>query len=405
MLVQLRRWPEPTKDDTLTGILVEESQQLITKLNKLPNGFNLHSKLKRVFAQRQEMAEKQRPVDWATAESLAFATLLLDGHRVRLSGQDVERGTFSQRHAVLHDVTTNQTYMPLGNLDPNQGPIEIVNSPLSEAGVLGFEYGYSLDFPEGLIVWEAQFGDFWNVAQVIVDQFIASAEDKWNRLSGLVMLLPHGFEGQGPEHCSARLERLLMSSAEDNMQIVQPTTPAQYFHLLRRQVLRKWRKPLIVLSPKSLLRHPMVTSELKEFQEGKFRKILRDPVTPLESAQRILLCTGKIYYDLVEERQKRGLDDRVSVVRVEQLYPLRESELMAALQDASQNAQVYWVQDEPTNMGGWPYMKLHFGEALAERFRVLNRVSRSESASPSTGSLQTHKLEHRELMDAAFLGM
>ncbi len=299
--------PEPTQDLTPTGVSIKDCQQVITKLNQLPSDFQLHSKLKRVFAQRQEMADQQRPLDWATAEALAFATISLEGHRVRLSGQDVERGTFSQRHAVLHDVQDGHTYMPLGHLDPKQGFIEIVNSPLSEAGVLGFEYGYSLDFPEGLTIWEAQFGDFWNVAQVIVDQFIASAEDKWNRLSGLVMLLPHGFEGQGPEHCSARLERLLMLAAEDNMQICQPTTPAQYFHLLRRQVLRSWRKPLVVLSPKSLLRHPLVASDLKEIQDGKFKKILPDPIVPLESARKVLLCTGKIYYDLIEERQKARL--------------------------------------------------------------------------------------------------
>ena len=296
--------PEPTDDDTVTSIPVKRAAALLTMLNKIPDEFHLHPKLKRFFALRQEAAEGSRPLDWATAEAIAFASLASDGHRIRLSGQDVERGTFSQRHAVLHDVQDGHTYCPLTLLDSNLGTVEIVNSPLSEVGVLGFEYGYSLDCPEGLTIWEAQFGDFWNVAQVIVDQFIASAEDKWNRLSSLVMLLPHGFEGQGPEHCSARLERLLMLAAEDNMQICQPTTPAQYFHLLRRQMLRRWRKPLVALTPKSLLRHPMATSELPELQDGSFRKVLVDPIVPLENAKRILLCTGKIYYDLLKARSE-----------------------------------------------------------------------------------------------------
>jgi 2-oxoglutarate dehydrogenase E1 component len=397
--------PEPTNDNTITGIPIKRATSLLTKLNYVPEDFRLHPKLKRFFGLRQEMAEGSRPLDWATAEAIAFASLVTDGHCVRLSGQDVERGTFSQRHSVLHDVVDGHTYTPLALVDPKQAPIELVNSPLSEAGVLGFEYGYSLDCPEGLTIWEAQFGDFWNVAQVIVDQFIASAEDKWSRLSGLVMLLPHGFEGQGPEHCSARLERLLMLAAEDNMQICQPTTPAQYFHLLRRQIVRRWRKPLVTLTPKSLLRHPLVTSEMSELETGSFKKILLDPVTPIEAARRVLLCTGKIYYDLIEERQKRGLDGQVAVVRIEQLYPLRVPELMSALCDASGSAKLFWVQDEPTNMGAWQYIKLNYGDALAERFHRVERVSRAESASPSTGSLQTHKLEHRELMDEAFAGL
>ena len=225
------------------------------------------------MAQRREMAEGTHPLDWASAEAAAFASLLVDGHPIRMTGQDCQRGTFSQRHAVLHDTKDGSTYTPLANLSPDQAVLELYNSPLSEAGVLGFEYGYSLDSPDGLVVWEAQFGDFWNCAQVIVDQFIASAEDKWNRLSGLVMLLPHGFEGQGPEHCSARVERFLAMAAEHNIQVCQPTTPAQYFHLLRRQVIRKWRKPLVVLSPKSLLRHPRVISPLAEMTDGSLSLI------------------------------------------------------------------------------------------------------------------------------------
>jgi 2-oxoglutarate dehydrogenase E1 component len=393
--------PEPAEDRTASGISPATSRDLLSRLNRLPSDFQLHAKLKRTFSQRQEMAEGSKPLDWATAELLAISSLAMEGHRVRFSGQDAERGTFSQRHAVVHDINDGHRYTPIALLDPKQAPVEIVNSPLCESGVLGFEYGYSLDCPDGLVIWEAQFGDFWNVAQVIVDQFITSAEDKWKRLSGLVMLLPHGFEGQGPEHCSARLERLLMLSAEDNIQICQPTTPAQHFHLLRRQVLRKWRKPLVVLTPKSLLRHPLVASPLEELDAGSFKKILLDPVAPLEGARRVLLCTGKIYYDLVEERQKRGLDSQVSIVRIEQLYPLREQELLGALQHLPQRADLFWVQDEPTNMGAWQYMKVHFGEALAERGHRLRRLSRVESASPSTGSLQTHKLEQKELLDSA----
>jgi 2-oxoglutarate dehydrogenase E1 component len=346
------------------------------------------------------MAEGKRPLDWASAEAAAFATLLADGHPIRLTGQDCQRGTFSQRHAVLHDTKTGELYTPLCNLNVDQATFEIHNSPLSEAGVLGFEYGYSLDRPDGLVAWEAQFGDFWNCAQVIVDQFIASAEDKWNRLSGLVMLLPHGFEGQGPEHCSARVERFLAMSAEHNIQVCQPTTPAQYFHLLRRQVIRNWRKPLIVLTPKSLLRHPVVLSPLEELAAGSFQKILGDDQVPLTDCRRLLLCTGKVYYDLIEARENLGISG-VSIMRIEQLYPLSVDELSASLKGLAEGTELFWVQDEPTNMGAWPYIKLNFGDQLCERVK-LRRVSRVESASPSTGSMAAHKLEQSELIDEAF---
>src|SRR5699024_4280273 len=259
--------------------------------------FNIHPKLKRLLKFKKEMVSGQRPLDWATAESLAFASLATSGHRVRLSGQDAQRGTFSQRHSVLHDFEDGHTYCPLEHLESDQAPVDIYNSPLSEAGVLGFDYGFSLDYPSGLVIWEAQFGDFANAGQVIFDQFISSAEDKWRRLSGLVMLLPHGFEGQGPEHSSARIERFLSMVAEDNMQIVYPTTPAQYFHVLRRQVVRKWRKPLVVMSPKSLLRHPRVVSTFDNLATGKFQRIIPDQQEkPARKMSRILLCSGKIYY-------------------------------------------------------------------------------------------------------------
>ncbi len=395
--------PEPTGPPVDTNCDPETLSQLLDQLTRLPAGFSANKKLKRPMQQRRSMAAGKTPLDWGTAEAAAFASLLVAGRTVRLTGQDVERGTFSHRHAVLHDMNNGETYTPLNHLREGQAKLEIVNSPLSEAGVLGFEYGYSLDHPDGLVAWEAQFGDFWNVAQVIVDQFIASAEDKWNRLSGLVMLLPHGFEGQGPEHCSARVERFLMMSAEHNIQVAQPTTPAQYFHLLRRQVLSPWRKPLVVLTPKSLLRHPAVVSPMSEFTHGKFRKVLGDPDVSGQRVERTLLCTGKVYYELLEARAERKIN-HVRIVRIEQLYPLDPKVLMEALEGAPQGSEVMWVQEEPSNMGAWTYIKLYFGDAISEKY-VFTKASRPESASPSTGSMAAHKLEQRDLIDAAFHGL
>ena len=395
--------PEPieptdtTFDETRLGELVDAA-------TRLPEEFSAHKKLKRLIANRRSMAAGEKPFDWATAELTAFATLLSGGHAIRLTGQDCQRGTFSQRHAVQHDVKTGEIYMPLEHLSSNQARVELHNSPLSEAGVLGFEWGYSLDSPNDLVLWEAQFGDFWNCAQVIVDQFIASAEDKWNRLSGLVMLLPHGFEGQGPEHCSARVERFLAMTAEQNIQVCQPTTPAQYFHLLRRQVIRKWRKPLIVLTPKSLLRHPEVVSDRKELAEGKFQRVLRDQDVDLSKVRRVMLCTGKIYYDLKKSRQERQRDD-VALIRIEQLYPLENDELIAALNGVPPGAEIFFVQDEPLNMGSWPYLKLNYGDAFTSAGWPLTPITRAESASPSTGSMAAHLLEQKELIEAAFEGL
>ena len=390
---------EPT-EETDTTIDTKTLGDLLDRLTRLPEDFSSNKKLKRPMTQRREMATGKRSLDWAAAEVAAFASLLTAGHPIRMTGQDSERGTFSHRHAVLHDVKTGDTYTPLKNLSPDQASLELYNSPLSEAGVLGFEYGYSLDNPNGLTIWEAQFGDFWNCAQVIVDQFIASAEDKWNRLSGLVMLLPHGFEGQGPEHCSARIERFLAMAAEDNIQVVQPTTPAQYFHVLRRQVLRKWRKPLIVLTPKSLLRHPKCISPLEITATGSFKKILSDRKVKLEKAKRLIFCTGKVYYDLMAARTAKKAKN-VAIMRVEQLYPLEIYELMAAMKGLPDGTDVVWVQEEPTNMGAWPYLKLHFVDELSGKYDV-HCVSRAESASPSTGSMGAHKLEQAELLDQAF---
>ncbi len=340
-----------------TAVAPETLRELCEKLAAVPAGFQPHPKIRALLEARQRMAHGELALDWAAGEALAYASLAVQGVRLRLTGQDSQRGTFSHRHAVLHDAANGRAWMPLANLELGQAPVEIHNSPLSEPGVLGFEYGYSLDCPEGLTIWEAQFGDFNNVAQVIIDQFLVSAEDKWRRLSGLVLLLPHGFEGQGPEHSSARLERFLMQCADDNIQVVDLTTPAQLFHCLRRQVLRKLRKPLIVMSPKSLLRHPRAVSTLAELSEGSFRRILPDAWKPSGSrprarVERVLACTGKLYYELEEQREKLGRDD-VAILRFEQLYPLPEARIAEALAPYAPATPVVWVQEEPENMGAW----------------------------------------------------
>lgn len=384
-------------DDPETGVARDTLVTLLQNLTRTPTGFHLHKKLKRIVERRQKMAEGNAALDWSTAEALAIATLAVEGHPVRISGQDTARGTFSQRHAVLHDVDDGGTYAIFQHLADDQAAVDVINSPLSEAGVLGFEYGYSLDYPEALVAWEAQYGDFANAAQVIQDQFLASAEDKWHRLSGLVLLLPHAFEGSGPEHSSARLERFLNLAAEDNLQIVYPTTPAQYYHVLRRQVKQRWRKPLVVLTPKSLLRHSQVVSPLEELTAGRFQRVIPD--LPDSEMQRILLCSGKVYYDLLEYREANDHDD-VAIVRVEQLYPRCENELQAALEPFSGEVPVVWVQEEPHNMGAWRFLHFHYcDEIYGHPFRV---VSRAESASPATGSKASHKLEQQELVSQAF---
>jgi 2-oxoglutarate dehydrogenase E1 component len=395
---------EPANDQPQTAIDLEVAQSLMTELASYPEGFSINRKLKRFMDLRMEMAQGARGLDWAAGEALAMGSLLYEGHPVRLSGQDCERGTFSQRHSVLHDTVTGETYTPLATLAADKARLDIINSPLCEAGVLGFEYGYSLDCPEGLVAWEAQFGDFWNVAQVIVDQFITSAEDKWGRLSHLTLLLPHGFEGAGPEHCSARLERFLLLTAEDNIQVSQPSTPAQYYHLLRRQAKRRWSKPLVVLTPKSLLRHPAVVSPLDEFTTGTFKKILPDTRSSQENTKRILLCSGKIYYELAEKREQLAVEN-VAVIRIEQFYPLLESVILDALSPYNRGCDLVWVQEEPTNMGAWQFMKMRFGDCLSDNGFKLRRISRVESASPSTGSASAHKLEQDELLDEAFAGI
>jgi 2-oxoglutarate dehydrogenase E1 component len=391
--------PEPTDDNFQTGVAREKLASILESLSRVPETFHPHPKLKKFLQARAQMATGEVPLDWAAAEALAFASLTAEDYRIRLSGQDSERGTFSHRHAVLHDYETGEKYLSLKNL-PHRGSIEIVNSPLSETGVLGFEYGFSLDCPRALVLWEAQFGDFWNVAQPIVDQFIASGEDKWQQLSGLVLLLPHGFEGAGPEHSSARLERFLWLAAEDNIQVIYPTTPAQYFHCLRRQALRAWRKPLAMMTPKSLLRHPKAVSSLDDLTQGRFQRILPDTTVSGDTVKRILLCTGKIYYDLVEHREETKRND-VSIIRVEQLYPLRHASLDRALQAYSPGTPAFWVQEEPANMGAWNFMQIHFGQKLFERF-PLEGIARPVSATPATGSAKRHKQEQTEIIQRAF---
>ncbi|MEX2534316.1 MAG: 2-oxoglutarate dehydrogenase E1 component [Trueperaceae bacterium] len=385
--------------DVDTGLPREEMELLLTRLAQLPEDFEANPKILRSLKLREEMARGERPLDWAAAEALALGSLASAGFRIRLTGQDSERGTFSHRHTVLHDARGGRTYVPLQHVSDGQAPVKIYNSPLSETGVLGFEYGYSLDWPDALVIWEAQYGDFNNAAQVIIDQFIASAEDKWRRLSGLVMLLPHGFEGSGPEHSSARLERFLQLCAEDNMQIVNPTTPVQYFHLLRRQAVRPYRKPLVVMSPKSLLRHPKSISDLAEFGEGRFERVLADSATNTAEATRVLLCSGKLYYELLAEREEKGRKD-VALVRLEQLYPTPNDQLESVLSSYGSDVEIVWVQEEPENMGAWRYLRIHWGSQLYGR--PFWGVSRPASASPATGSASSHRIEQAELIRAAF---
>jgi 2-oxoglutarate dehydrogenase E1 component len=393
-------------DNTVPEVPTSVTRELVTEvghvLTTFPPPFTVHPKLKKLIVEaRAHMAAGEKPIDWGMGEALAFGTLLAQGIRVRASGQDCRRGTFSHRHAVFFDHETGREYTPLAHLRDRQGTFEIRDSPLSEAGVLGFEYGYSLDMPDGLVVWEAQFGDFVNAAQVIIDQFLCSSEAKWNRVSGLTLLLPHGMEGQGPEHSSARLERFLNLCVQDNMQVCNLTTPAQYFHALRRQVLRPYRKPLVIMSPKSLLRHPMATSSLSDFTDGGFRHIIPDAmVRDPKAIRRVLLCTGKVYYDLVAAREERGLQD-VAILRIEQLYPLRKDELLEALSGFSDGTPVVWVQEEPKNMGAWPYINRELPGLLAGTF-PWSSACRPLSASPATGSANRHKREQARLMDEAF---
>jgi len=392
--------PEPGGPPVLTGVDRGRLTEIMTALGTHPDDFTPHRKIERLLEQRRAIASGEKPVDWAAAEALALGSLAREGHPVRLGGQDTQRGTFSHRHSVLHDTTDGRTFAPLRHLAPDQAEVETINSPLSEVAVLGFDYGYSLTYPEALVMWEAQFGDFGNVAQPIIDQFITSAEGKWGMLSGLVLLLPHGFEGMGPEHSSARLERFLQLAAEDNLQIANPTTPAQMFHLLRRQVWRHWRKPLVVMTPKSLLRHPECVSDLEDLTDGFFHPVLDDPdVADPGLVTRTLLCCGKIYFDLKAERARLKRDD-VAIVRLEQPYPLPASALAGVLGRYPQDSDLIWVQEEPANMGVWPYLRYRFGERLLGH--RLHGVCRPEAPSPATGSAASHRLELCLLLEQVF---
>ena len=380
-----------------TAVERERLVEIARRITTPPPDFHVHPKVKKGLAERMDMAVGKRPLDWGMAEALSFGALLWDQVLVRLAGQDSRRGTFNQRHAVLFDTETGAEWVPLRHVRPGQVRFDVYDTVLSEAAALGFEYGFSRDYPDALVCWEAQFGDFANGAQVIIDQFVSAAEDKWDLLSGLVMLLPHGYEGQGPEHSSARLERFLQLAGEDNMQICQPSTAAQYFHLLRRQALRRWRKPLVVLTPKSMLRAPAACSSLDELTEGRFQTVLAD--LPEGEAQRILVCSGKIAHLLAAERAERK-DAGTAILRLEQLYPFPEQELLEQLKRLPSARELVWVQEEPANMGALAYVRPQL-ERLAGERRV-QTVKRMESASPATGSAKAHALEQEAILELAF---
>ena len=395
----IREAPEDAETKVPRAVL----ERVAAAMTEVPPGFTPHPKIERLLEQRAEMGKGTRSLDWGMAELLAYGTLLDQRVNVRMSGQDCTRGTFSHRHAIITDVKTGREHLVLGQLHHDQGLCRMYDSPLSEAGVLGFEFGYSLDYPDALVMWEAQFGDFANGAQVIIDQFITSSEDKWKRLSGLVLLLPHGYEGQGPEHSSARLERYLQNCAEHNIQVAQPTTPAQMYHLLRGQVLRRLRKPLIVMTPKSLLRLPAAVSSLDELANGKFQRVIADTEVPADKVTRVLMCTGKIYYELVEERAKRK-DETVAIVRIEKLYPWWPHLIASALLPFPKLKECFWVQDEPSNMGALTFVTPRIEAVLRtlERKVKYDCVTRVESASPATGSHKAHVIEQLQILKQAF---
>ena len=396
-----------------TGVEVAVLKEIGEKVTRVPDGFRLHRTIRRFLDARAKSIESGTGIDWATGEALAFCSLLRDGRPVRFSGQDTERGTFSQRHAVLIDQQNEDRYTPFNHIAEAQARFEIINSMLSEEAVVGFEYGYSLAEPNALTVWEAQFGDFANGAQVVIDQFISSGERKWLRMSGLVMLLPHGYEGQGPEHSSARLERFLQLCAEDNMQVANCTTPANYFHVLRRQLKRDIRKPLILMTPKSLLRHRRAVSRLDEMGTGTtFHRLLWDDaqlmpdekikLVPDEKIRRVVMCSGKVYFDLYEEREKRGIDD-VYLLRIEQLYPVP---LKALVQELGRfpKAQHMWCQEEPRNMGAYTFMEPYLEwvlDQIGSKSRQPAYAGRLAAAAPATGQMSQHLKQLQTLLDDA----
>ncbi len=382
-----------------TGLSGDELQKLSEGVTSYPPDFNIHPKVQKLLEQRREMGEGKKPLDYGMAEALAFGSLVKAGVPVRLSGQDSKRGTFNQRHAVLIDTENENEYLPLAHLAPNQAWIEIYSSELSEAAVMGFEYGFARDYPEALVMWEAQFGDFANGAQIIIDQFIVAGEDKWDLLSGVVLLLPHGHEGQGPEHSSARIERYLQLCARDNMQVCQPSNAAQYFHLLRRQALRKWRKPLIVFTPKSMLRHPEAVSPLSDLSKPRFETVVPD--REVQNPERVLLCSGKIGHELKMERRRRR-DDSTAILFLDQIYPFPENDLETVLGRYSNAREFVWVQEEPANMGALSFVEPRLHRLLGPGVRTIKRAA---SATPATGSHKAHELEQKTLLNMAFTPM
>jgi 2-oxoglutarate dehydrogenase E1 component len=386
-----------------TGVAREKLGEITDALVRVPDGFHVHPKIAKLLEQRAEMGHGKRPVDYGFAEALALGSIVLEGNPVRLTGQDSQRGTFNQRHAVLVDTETEEEYVSLAHLAPNLANgrpfVEIANSPLSEAGCLGFEYGFSRDYPEALVLWEAQFGDFVNGAQVIIDQFISAGEDKWDLPSGVVLLLPHGYEGQGPEHSSARIERFMQLAGEENMQIAQPSTAAQYFHLLRRQVRRPWRKPLVVFTPKSMLRHPDASSGIDDFTQPRFLPVV--PEREIREAKRILIASGKVGHELRAERRRRK-DISTAILFLDQLYPLPRPEILAAIEEHPNAREVVWVQEEPKNMGALFWVVPRIAQLILSKGLKMRSIKRSPSASPATGSAKAHELEQKTLLSLAF---
>jgi 2-oxoglutarate dehydrogenase E1 component len=383
-------------DPVETGVKRETLIALSEKLNRVPEDFSLNPKLKRLLKKRQQSVETAEGIDWATAESLAFATLLTEGAPIRLSGQDSGRGTFSQRHSVLFDIQSEKRFVPLSALDPKQAPFYVYDSLLSEAGVLGFEYGYSIAQPAGLVLWEAQFGDFVNNAQAIIDLFIASGESKWQRLSGLALLLPHGYEGLGPEHSSARPERFLQLCAGNNIQVCNPTTPSQYFHLLRRQAKSSYRKPLVILTPKSLLRHPLAVSKLDALARDHFQPLL-DENTNVNTPKKILFCSGKIYYELLIRRTELEFEN-IAIVRLEQLYPFPEDQLNTVIKKYQSAKHWHWVQEEPENMGAWQFVRPRLEKLTGA---AISYIGRQAASSPATGFPTIYKQEQSDIITRA----
>ena len=385
-----------------TGIDLKVLQDVANRILKIPDGIKVQRQVAKLYDDRRKMAGGALPLNWGMAELLAYGTLLEEGYPIRITGQDVRRGTFSHRHAVVFNQKGGEAYLPMANLYEGQPRFDIYDSVLSEEAVLAFEYGYATTAPKGLIIWEAQFGDFANGAQVVIDQFIASGEHKWARLSGLTMLLPHGFEGQGPEHSSARLERFLQLCAEHNMQVVIPTTPAQIFHLLRRQAIRPMRRPLVIMSPKWILRHKLATSSLEELANGEFQNVIADKGIDPAKATRVILCSGKVYYHLVEEREARGIDN-IALVRIEQLYPFPDAELEEALKPYVNMEDAVWCQEEPINQGAW-YSSQHHMRHVLQRINPelhLRYVGRAASAAPACGYMSVHVEEQKQFIDEA----